>query len=68
LVWLLSIPVVLGVAVLAFTIFQPIRVLPRLALAPGYLLVDQDGVRLTSEGVRGKLVVYTIGYTGCGAR
>lgn len=68
LVWLLSIPVVLGVAVLAFTIFQPIRVLPRLALAPGYLLTDQDGARLTSEGVRGKVVVYTIGYTGCGAR
>lgn len=68
LLWLLSIPVLLGVAVLAFTIFQPIRVLPRLALAPGYLLTDQDGGRLTSEGVRGKVVVYTVGYAGCGAR
>lgn len=67
LLWLISIPVLLGVAVLAFTIFQPVRVLPRITMAPGYMLTDQDGARLTSEGLRGKVVVYSIGYTGCGA-
>lgn len=66
--WLIAIPALLGVAVLSFAIFQPIRVLPRIALAPGYHLIDQDGARLTSEGVRGNVVVYTVGYAGCGAR
>jgi protein SCO1/2 len=65
--WLIAFPALLGLAVLAFVIFQPIRVLPRIALAPGYILTDQDGARLTSEGLRGKVVLYHIGYTGCGA-
>lgn len=65
---LVAIPTVLGVAILSFVIFRPIRVLPRLTLAPGYALTDQDGARLTSEELRGQVVLYTIGYTGCGAR
>lgn len=65
--WLIAIPAVFGVAILAFAIFRPIRVLPRITLAPGYNLIDQDGTRLTSEDLRGKISLYTIGYTGCGA-
>jgi protein SCO1/2 len=52
-------------AVMAFTIFQPIQVLPRIALAPGYSFMDQDGNRLTSEDLRGSLVVYSFTYTRC---
>lgn len=59
---LLAIPVV---AILAFTIFQPIQVLPRISLAPGFSLIDQNGDRLTSEDLRGRLAIYTFTYTGC---
>jgi protein SCO1/2 len=61
---LLVIPVV---AVLAFAIFRPIQVLPRIGLAPGFAFTDQDGRRLTSEDLRGKLVIYTFTYTRCTA-
>ncbi|MEX1021112.1 MAG: SCO family protein [Litorilinea sp.] len=55
------------VAALAFVIFQPVQVLPRIELAPGYSLVDQHGNRFTSEDVRGHLTLYTITYSHCGA-
>ena len=29
-------------AAIAFAVFEPIQVLPRIRLAPGYLLVDQS--------------------------
>ena len=61
---LLAIPVV---AILAFAIFQPIQVRPRMGLAPGFALVDQDGKRLTSEDLRGKLVLYNFTYANCTA-
>lgn len=63
-VWytLLSIPIV---GVMAFTIFQPIIVLPRIALAPGYSLLDQHGNRLTSEDQRGRLTLYNVAYSQC---
>jgi protein SCO1 len=54
------------VAVAFFAIAQPVRVLPRMALAPGYALVDQNGERLTSEDMRGSIVVYTFLHVGCG--
>lgn len=59
---------VLAVAgVFAFAIFQPIKVLPRIRLAPGFTLIDQGGQRLTSEDLRGSVVLYNFLYTGCGA-
>jgi protein SCO1 len=61
-VLLLALPVV---AVMAFVIFQPIQVLPRIALAPGFALIDQDGERLTNEDLRGKLVLYHFTYSHC---
>jgi protein SCO1 len=54
------------VAVLAFVIFQPVQVLPRIELAPAFSLIDQTGARFTSEDLRGKLVLYNFTYTGCG--
>jgi protein SCO1/2 len=61
---LLALPV-LGIT--AFAVFQPIQVLPRISLGPGFAFVDQNGERLTNEDLRGKFVIYTFGYTHCDA-
>ena len=58
--------VLLVAGVMAIAIFKPIKVLPRIRQAPGFILTDQNGQRLTSEDVRGKVVVYSFLYTGCG--
>lgn len=55
----------LGIA--AFVTFQPIQVLPRMRLAPGFSLSDQDGSRLTSDDLRGRFVLYNFTYTRCQA-
>ena len=39
-----------------------LEVLPRLGFAPGWALVDSDGKRLTSEDLRGHVVLYTFTY------
>jgi protein SCO1/2 len=60
--------IVIGVFVvtlMAFAVVQPVKVVPRLGLAPGYSLVDQTGDPLTSEDLRGSVAVYTTGYTTC---
>jgi protein SCO1/2 len=62
-----AIPVVVIIlAAVAFAVFEPIQVLPRIRLAPGYLLTDQSAATLTSEDVRGDIVLYNFGYSGCG--
>jgi protein SCO1/2 len=48
-----------------FKIFEPIQVLPRIRLAPGFALTDQHGQRVTSEDLRGSVVLYTFSYAGC---
>jgi protein SCO1/2 len=50
---------------MAFAIFQPIQVLPRITVAPAYSFTDQNGNRLTSEDMRGSLVLYTFAHSGC---
>jgi len=61
------IPVALIIlAAIGFAVFEPIQVLPRIRLAPGYLLVDQSAETITSEDVRGDIVLYNFGYSGCG--
>jgi protein SCO1/2 len=55
------------VAAFSFKIFQPIKVLPRMQLAPAFSLTNQDNARLTSEDLRGKFVLYTFTYTHCPA-
>ena len=55
----------LVLSALAFKIFQPVQVVPRIRPAPGFALIDQDGERLTSEDLRGKFTLYNFTYTGC---
>lgn len=54
-----------ALAVLAFAVFQPVQVLPRIRLAPGYSFVRESGERLTSEDLRGQIVLYNFTYTRC---
>jgi protein SCO1 len=62
---LISFAAVIFLSVFAFVVFQPVQVLPRVRLAPGFTLIDQSGERLTSEDVRGRLVLYSFTYTNC---
>jgi protein SCO1/2 len=57
--------VLLGAA-LAFAIIQPIKVLPRIRVAPGYSLVDQAGAAFTSESARGAVTLYSFAPLDCG--
>ncbi len=60
----------IGVAVtaaLAFKILQPVQVIPRIRLSPGFALTTQDGERLTNEDLRGQFVVFNFSYTTCEA-
>lgn len=52
---------------IAFAVFRPILVLPRITLAPGFALIDQNGEPLTNEDMRGKIVLYNITHTACAA-
>lgn len=54
-------------AAMAFAIFEPIQVLPRIRLAPGYALTADDGTIATSEDARGVITLYTFSRTDCGA-
>lgn len=62
---LYALPLLAAAAALGFAVFQPIQVLPRIRLAPAFVLVDQDGSRLTNEDLRGSLVLYNFSYTRC---
>jgi protein SCO1 len=53
--------------VISFAVFQPIQVLPRVRLSPGFSMIDQAGRPLHNEQLRGSIVVYGFGYSGCGA-
>jgi protein SCO1/2 len=64
-VGLISFAAIVFLAVGAFVVFQPVQVLPRVRLAPGFTLTDQSGERLTSEDLRGKFVLYSFTYTSC---
>ncbi len=64
--WLVLVALSLVVGgILAFAILQPIQVRPRIRLAPGFVLTDQNGQRLTSEDLRGHIVLYNFTYTRC---
>ncbi len=62
---LIAIVALMVISAFAFVTFQPIQVLPRIRLAPGFALVDQDGKRLSSEDLRGQIVLYNFTYTRC---
>jgi len=53
------------VGVIAFATLRPILVLPRITLAPGFSLTDQDGNRLTNEDMRGKITLYNFTHATC---
>lgn len=52
-------------SVFAFVTFQPIQVLPRVRLAPGFSLIDSGGATVTSEDLRGEFVLYSFSYSSC---
>lgn len=68
LIWLwlglLAIPLI---AVVLFAVFQPVKVVPRIGLAPGYSFTDMNAQRLTNEDFRGSIVVYNFTTTHCEA-
>jgi protein SCO1/2 len=47
------------IGAMAFAYFEPVQVLPRVRLAPGFALADQSGEAYTSESARGVITVYT---------
>jgi protein SCO1/2 len=53
-------------AVMAFAVFEPIQVLPRIRLAPGFVMTDQAGEAWTSDAARGAVTLYAFAYGGCG--
>lgn len=59
---LLALPLV---AILLFVTIRPVLVLPRIRLAPGYLLINQNGERVSHEDLRGHIVIYNVAFTGC---
>ena len=66
--WFISLMVfglLLALGALWFKIFEPIQVLPRIRLSPGFALTDQHGAQVTSEDLRGSVVLYTFSYAGC---
>jgi protein SCO1/2 len=54
-------------SVMAFAVFQPIQVLPRISIAPAYNFIDQEGKQFTSDSMRGSVVLYTFSYSQCTA-
>lgn len=52
-------------SVVSFAVFQPVKVLPRISLAPGYSFKNQNDEFRSSEDYRGKLTVYNFTYTNC---
>lgn len=59
---LLAIPLT---AIVLFAVLQPIKVTPRIGLAPGFIFTDMNGERLSNEDLRGKMVIYNFTTTSC---
>lgn len=53
-------------AAVGFAVFEPVQVLPRVRVAPGFGVVDQSGAAYTSEDGRGNVTVYAFAPTTCG--
>lgn len=64
--WVGGVFIALALGAMAFAIFEPIQVLPRIRLAPGFSFVDQNGEGFTSEDARGQVTLYTFAYGDCG--
>jgi protein SCO1/2 len=55
----------LVLSAIAFKVFQPVQVVPRIRLSPGFSLTTQENERLTNEDLRGQFVLYNFIYTDC---
>ena len=66
-IWLIlfTILFIMAAAIISFVVFQPILVLPRITLAPGFALTDQNGNQISNEDLRGQIVLYNFTYTNC---
>jgi protein SCO1/2 len=62
-----GLPILLVAAIMAFNIFRPIQVLPRIGLGPGFGLTNLEGKKITNETMRGKITLYSFTYTNCDA-
>jgi protein SCO1/2 len=60
-----GLPVLLFAAVMAFNIFRPILVMPRVGIGPGFGLSDLEGNKITNETMRGTVVLYSFTYANC---
>ncbi len=60
-----GLPALLVVGVMAFNIFRPILVLPRIGIGPGFGVTDLSETKITNETMRGKIVLYSFTYTNC---
>jgi protein SCO1/2 len=56
---------VLVLGAISFKVFQPVQVVPRIRLAPGFTMIDQNGDRLTNEDLRGQFALYNFNYSRC---
>ena len=61
--WLFAFVGLLLAAMIFFVVFQPVKVVPRLAYGPAYQLVDQNGAPFTDAMLYGKVVLYGFGYS-----
>ena len=62
---LAGVALVLAVATAAFATLKPVKVLPRIRLAPGYVLRTSAGTSLNSETGRGSVTVYSFVPSRC---
>lgn len=63
---LIAVVGLLVAGVMAFAVFEPVQVLPRIRLGPGFSFVDQAGEFYTSEDGRGVVTLYSFAPTTCG--
>jgi cytochrome oxidase Cu insertion factor (SCO1/SenC/PrrC family) len=61
--WIFTAAGTLLVATVAFVVFQPVQVIPRIAYGPTYNLVDQYGEPITEASLAGNIVLFGFGYT-----
>lgn len=59
------VPILIALVVVAAISLSAYSVLPRLRVSPGYSLVDQDGRSVSSEDMRGGVVLYSLASTDC---
>jgi protein SCO1/2 len=63
--WLLPAVMLPTLLIITFLAVKPLKVMPRLAPAPGYTLTDQRGEPVSAADLRGRVVLYDFIYTNC---